>query len=117
MSHNINIVAKGEAIFPNGKTYPVEDVFNCLPTPTKVTEEIERSDDPIESYIAYLSKDIETYDTEVNAYDYSTLDDETNYYKIVGKEIVNYRRECINKLREWVSIVEEKGLTIEVYGT
>ncbi len=117
MSHNINIVAKGEAIFPNGKTYPVEDVFNCLPTPTKVTQEIERSDDPIESYIAYLSKNIEQFDTEEDVYDYSTWDNKIDYFKVSGKKIVNYRKDFIKELRAWISIVEEKGLTIEVYGT
>ncbi len=113
---NINIVATGTAIFPNNKAYPVHETFKCWQTQTKVTEAIENSEDPIASYIEWISKDIENYNEEVEIHDFESWDEETGYFKVIGKRTVNYRKTHISDLQTWLEDVKEKGLTVEVYG-
>lgn len=117
MSQNINIVATGHAIFPNGKTYPIREEFNCIPTPTKITEEIERSDDPIASYISYLSTDIEKYDIKELVHGILVQPENRTPHKVSRIKIVNYRKKFIKELIAWVALEKEKGLTVEVYGS
>jgi hypothetical protein len=110
---NIHITAGATAILPNGKEYPVEESFNCSQTPTRVTDVILTSSDPIQAYKDWILENAQ--DEEQEVYDFDQWCEETNYYKLGGTETYNWGVEHVKELDNWLEHVNSLGLTVEVY--
>lgn len=114
MSMNIHISGVGEAIYPNGKKYPVVEIFNVLQTPTTITNDILKSEDKLAKYKEWVML---TYgnDEQEEILDYDDWDSETSYYRVIGHKIINYGRDHCEKLDKFVEDIIEKGLILEIY--
>ena len=114
MSMNINICAEGMVTFPSGITKYSETSFDCLQTPTPVTEHIIASPDPIQAYKEWVLS-IWDKDEPEETFDINTWDDSTGYYKSTGFIPYNRGKEHIEKLDNFITDAKLKGLTIETY--
>ena len=87
MSMNINIDAVGEIIYPSGLKQPYIESFNCIQTPTTITNQILDSDDFIQAYKEWILSRYK--DEQEPIYDSDIWDETAGYYKIIGYETVN----------------------------
>ena len=99
---NIAIVAK----FKDVETWE----FDVYQTPTNVSYEIEKAEDPIDSYCQWVLKTYEPYHEEEEIYD-----DDTG--AIIGKETIirNPATEHIKELKDWIELTKKLGFEIEIY--
>ena len=112
MSVNINIDSRGFIITPSGVSTEYQKSFNCLQTPTKITNEIMSSAYPIQVYKDWVKSN--EYIELVDDYDIDQWDDKTDYYKIVGNHEYSFAQEHIDELTKFVDRETQLGFTIEV---
>lgn len=113
MSMNIHIIARGEVIYPSGLVAEDSVAFNCLQTPSAITYKILESDNPALAYEEWCLEG--DWDKEEDVMDFDTWDDSTDYYKVVGKKIVNYRKEHVDEFHDWLNLCADKGFVVEYY--
>ena len=114
MSMNIHISGVGEAIYPNGKKYPVVEHFNVLQTPTVITDNILGSEDKLAKYKEWVML---THDDEQEEIlDYDSWDSGVSCHPaVIGYKTVNYGRIHCDELDKFVEDIKEKGLVLEFY--
>lgn len=110
MSININIWAVREVIVKKTAKVDKQRVyFDCWQTPTTVSQYIMASEDPLKAYKDWVLGMAQDVEEPI----YSTLDAWENE-EPTGYEIVNYEKEHVADLEDWVKQHEEDGYTIEV---
>jgi len=113
MSMNIHINSIGEITYPSGiKKHHIES-FNCNQTPTKITNEILASPNPIQAYKDWVMSYNE--DEQIEEYDYATWDDKLDYYTIIGYKTVNYGKEHCEELDKFINDATVKGMKLDIY--
>ena len=91
------------------KTETQTTVFNVLQTPTEVTYEIVKSNDPAQVYIDWVLREC-SVDEQWPVY---ADDDFMQEREPIGVEIVNQGKEHVEKFRQWMIWMEEKGYEIK----
>tara|TARA_B100000700_G_scaffold252166_1_gene283513 strand:- start:1613 stop:1957 length:345 start_codon:yes stop_codon:yes gene_type:complete len=113
MSFNIQIRGKRNAtVTVNGKT--IEEVqtvnFNQWQTPTKVTEEILGSENPLQAYIDWVKK---SWKDEVQY-----LDEEDKIWLDTDKDyiVTNNAKEHLEELEKFLNEVKEGQYKLDIFG-
>jgi hypothetical protein len=113
MSMNIYIYATRVVSFKGkkGKTQfeSQVNVFNALQTPTEVTYEIVESSNPAQVYIDWVLRRC-SVDEQWPVY---ADDDFMQKREPIGVEIVNQGKEHVEKFKQWMIWMEEKGYEIK----
>jgi hypothetical protein len=113
MSMNIYIYAARVVSFKDKKgkkqTETQVTVFDALQTPTEVTYEIVKSNDPAQVYIDWVLRRC-SVDEQWPTY---TDDDFMQEREPIGVEIVNQGKEHVEKFKQWMIWMEEKGYEIK----
>ena len=113
MSMNIYIYATREISFKDKKgkkkTETQATVFNALQTPTEVTYEIVESSNPAQVYIDWVLRRC-SVDEQWPVY---ADDDFMQEREPIGVEIINQGKEHVEKFRQWMIWMEEKGYEIK----
>jgi len=113
MSMNIYIYATREISFKDKKgetqTETQATVFDALQTPTEVTYEIVKSNDPAQVYIDWVLREC-SVDEEWPVY---AADDFMQEREPIGVEIINGGKEHVEKFKQWMIWMEEKGYEIK----
>lgn len=110
---NIYIYATREISFKNKKgktqTETQATVFDALQTPTEVTHEIVKSNDPAQVYIDWVLREC-SVDIHCPVY---AADDFMQELEPIGVEIINGGKEHVEKFKQWMIWMEEKGSEIK----
>jgi hypothetical protein len=113
MSMNIYIYATRVVSFKDKKgkkkTETQVTVFDALRTPTEVTYEIVKSNDPAQVYIDWVLREC-SVDIHCPVY---ADDDFLQLGEPIGVEIVNQGKGHVTKFRQWMIWMEEKGYEIK----
>jgi hypothetical protein len=114
---NIRIKAVGKTTYPSGLPMDIVESFGCYQTPTHITNSImddyNNGGDPIQVYKDWFMGE-NGHDVEEDIYD-DVWDDQTNYFKIIGKRKVNIGEIHCKELDEFLDDVKKKGLEIIFY--
>ncbi len=113
MSFNIQIRGKRNAtVTVNGQT--TEEIqtinFNQWQTPTKVTEEILDSENPLQAYIDWVKK---SWKDEVH---YLDKEDNAWYETYKDKVIINHAKEHLEELETFLNEVKEGQYELDIFG-
>jgi hypothetical protein len=107
---NIHILASRNVIVEKtGEKSVQEEYFDEWQTPTKVSYEIEKSDNPIQAYKDWVMSI--SRDEEVTVY---AEDDILNEGEPIGTKTVNYGEYHIEQLNEWIEVYKNAGYEISV---
>jgi hypothetical protein len=107
---NIHILASRNVIVEKtGEKSVQEEYFDEWQTPTKVSYEIEKSDNPIQAYKDWVMSISE--DTEFPVF---ADDDIFGERGQIGTKTVNYGEYHIEQLNEWIEVYQNAGYEISV---
>jgi len=110
MSMNFHISAKREIFVPATNEYDYQyETLWVYQTPTKVTEQLIESENPLGSYIEWVRKNF-SMNEEISIY---SEDDIFGEYEPVKTVTVNEAEEHITELLEKISTLKEKGYELE----
>jgi len=111
MSMNIIFVAQREVtVNRTGKTSVQEEEFDCVwQTPTNVSYDIKNSADPIQAYKDWVMTFSEDKEWPIYADDDIWCEKEP-----IGFDIINDAKYHIERLENWIKVMEEEGFTIQV---
>lgn len=109
MSMNINFIAMREVtVNHTGKVSVQVDEYDFVwQTPTKVSYEIQKSNDPIQAYKDWVMTFSE--DKKIPIY----ADDDIRCEKEpIEFEVVNDAKDQVQRFEDWIKLMEEEGFTI-----
>ena len=111
MSMNIYITGKREIFVPSIQKNDEQTVYfkDVVQTPTRVTYAIVANENPIQSYIEHIlsyAKDEEEFIYEP--------DDIFGEKEPIDTEIINWGKEHVQELKEWLQWCETNGYKVEV---
>ena len=113
MSMNVFIVATRQVEFKqkNGSTGKSEQhvTFNAVQTPTNVTYQIVKSDNPIQAYIDYVRSI-----GRVERMDVYADDDPFGHGDPVGYEEYNWAEDHIVEFNNWLARMDEENYTVTI---
>ena len=113
MSTNIHLRAVREILVPKtGKKETQTQKISVWQTPTEVSYQIEKSDDPIAAYKEWVVS--VSNDEVLDIYD---PDDYFQERKPIGKHVMNEGKEHIERLEQEISQLQSEGfeITVEVW--
>ena len=107
MSLNFHILGNREIIVKKtGKTEIQTKYIDIPETPTRVTEELLKSSDPVESFLAFIESK--------NIVETISLFDPDDFFceNPIGKKEINFSKETVEEIREKIRELEESGYEI-----
>lgn len=109
MSTNIHFSASREIqVIKTGKISTQTIDFREWQTPTRVTWEIMRSEDPIQAYKDWILREC-SHDEEEDVFE---EDDIFGEGEPIGKRIYNAGKEHIAEFEEWLKMCAEEGYVV-----